>query len=132
METDLHSGLRTVSLREEKDFYKSVLYQILRGLEYMHSCGIMHRDMKPGNVLINQDGETKIADFGLGKFLEGTINEDKDLTDMVVTRWYRPPELLMRYANETYDEKIDLWSVGCIAYEMLTQEILFQSPDEEA
>jgi len=97
----------------------------------MHESGIMHRDIKPGNLLVDQAGNLKVADFGLSKFICGKINEDYDLTDFVVTRWYRPPELTMRYSNEKYDEKIDMWSVGCVAYEMLTQEILFQSTEEE-
>ena len=96
----------------------------------MHGSGIMHRDIKPGNILVDKHSNLKLADFGLSKFLEGKINEDGDLTDFVVTRWYRPPELLLRYSQQSYDEKIDMWSVGCVIYEMLTQDILFQSSEE--
>jgi len=125
MEADLHVALRCWQLKEDKPLFTLIMYQILRALQYMHESGVMHRDIKPGNLLVDKLGNVKIADFGLSKFVCGKINEDYDLTDFVVTRWYRPPELTMRYCNEKYSEKIDLWSVGCVAYEMLTQEILF-------
>lgn len=108
-----------------------MIYQILRAIQFMHESGVMHRDIKPGNILMDRQGNIKIADYGLGKFLHGKVNEDYDLTDFVVTRWYRPPELIMRFAADTYDEKIDMWSVGCVAYEMLTQKILFQAEEDD-
>lgn len=125
MQADLHVALRHWRLRDSKELFAQLLYQLLRALQYMHESGLMHRDVKPGNIMVDLQGNLKLGDFGLSKFICGKINEDYDLTDFVVTRWYRPPELTMRYSNEKYDEKIDMWSVGCVAYEMLTQQILF-------
>lgn len=131
MDSDLHDALRIWDMRENKILYTTLLYQILRALEYMHANGIMHRDVKPGNILVNNQGVVKVSDMGLCKFKDGVLyRHEEDLTDMVVTRWYRPPELIMHYTRNHYDEKVDCWSVGCVAFEMLTREILFRSDDE--
>jgi len=99
------------------------LYQILRGLEYMHSGGVIHRDLKPDNILVNaQNCRVKITDFGLAR---GVLKEDNEkLTEYVVTRWYRAPEVMC--SSRLYDEQIDTWSVGCIAAELYTRQPLFK------
>jgi len=89
------------------------VYQILRGLKYIHSAKVIHRDLKPSNLLLNADCDLKICDFGLAR----GVKDDVDLTKYVVTRWYRAPELLC--SCKDYDEKIDIWSVGCILAELL-------------
>jgi len=98
--------------------------QILRGLMYLHSAGVVHRDLKPQNVLVNKDCTLRIADFGLAR---GRSDEAEALTDYVVTRWYRAPELMLLPSG--YFEAVDLWSVGCIHVELLAREPLFPGKD---
>jgi mitogen-activated protein kinase 1/3 len=98
--------------------------QILRGLKYLHSAEIVHRDLKPSNILVNKDCTLRIADFGLAR---GKAREAEVLTDYVVTRWYRAPELLLVPTH--YFEAVDLWSVGCIHMELLAREPLFPGKD---
>jgi serine/threonine protein kinase len=87
------------------------LRQILEGLRYLESFNIAHRDLKPSNVLINEFGEVKLADFGLAKKLK------KLSTVKVVTLWYRAPELILGIRG--YSPKVDVWSAGCLAAELL-------------
>jgi len=94
---------------------------ILRGLKHIHDSGIMHRDMKPRNILVDENDHVRIADFGLAI---GMAAEPTNLINYVVTRWYRAPELLLN--NQEYDNKIDLWSLGCILGEMLAKKPLFR------
>jgi len=94
--------------------------QLLRGLKYLHSANILHRDLKPGNLLINGNCDLKICDFGLAR----TRNrKDQFMTEYVVTRWYRAPELLLCCDN--YGTSIDVWSVGCIFAELLGRKPIF-------
>ncbi|KAF7092786.1 hypothetical protein CFC21_095242 [Triticum aestivum] len=96
------------------------LFQLLRGLKYLHSTGILHRDLKPLNLLVNGNCDLKICDFGLAR----TINtEGQCLTEHVVTRWYRAPELLL--SSDNYGTSIDVWSVGCIFAELLGRKPIF-------
>jgi len=101
------------------------IYQILCGLKFIHTAKVLHRDIKPGNLLLNADCELKICDFGLSRGLVNT--EPQVLTKYVVTRWYRAPEVLC--ACKEYDSKIDVWSVGCILAELHGREPLFPGDD---
>ena len=123
METDLHHVIHSQQpLTEEHARY--FLYQILRGLKYIHSANVLHRDLKPSNLLVNQDCELKIGDFGMARGLSSSPSEQKRvMTEYVATRWYRAPELMLSL-NE-YSEAIDMWSVGCIFAEMLGRKHLF-------
>lgn len=94
---------------------KCYLLQLLSGLEHCHTQGVLHRDIKGSNLLIDNSGLLKIADFGLATFFRP--DQDQPLTSRVVTLWYRPPELLLG-ATE-YGLGIDLWSTGCILAELL-------------
>lgn len=101
------------------------LYQLLRGLKYIHSANVLHRDLKPSNLLVNSNCDLAICDFGLARGVpEG---EDMLMTDYVVTRWYRAPELLCD--NQIYDKKVDVWSAGLIFAELLVRRPLLQGKD---
>jgi serine/threonine protein kinase len=92
------------------------MQQLLRGLEHCHKHGVLHRDIKGSNLLINNDGVLKIADFGLATSYQP--DQSLPLTSRVVTLWYRAPELLLG-ATE-YGPAIDMWSAGCILAELFT------------
>lgn len=94
------------------------MYQLLRGLFYLHSSGVFHRDLKPNNILINNHCALRICDFGLARAFFQNAPDLVYWTDYVATRWYRAPELIStHYTN--YSTAIDIWSVGCIFAEML-------------
>jgi len=104
----------------------TLLYNLLVGLNYLHSAGIWHRDLKPANCLVDEDCTVKICDFGLSRAVGGDFKHldqagkaasARSLTGHVVTRWYRAPELIL--LQESYTEAIDMWSVGCIYAELL-------------
>ena len=93
----------------------------------MHSVGVLHRDLKPGNILISKDWQVRITDFGLSRYqlIEEDNNDNNNtMTEYVVTRWYRAPELLLS-PNSCYSEKIDMWSIGCILAELSLRQPIF-------
>lgn len=98
-----------------------ILYQILLGIQYLHSGNILHRDLKPENILVNpRDSSVAICDFGFARFRNSDIAE---LTNYVVTRPYRAPEIALGQIN--YSKQVDIWSIGCIFYELLTRRLPF-------
>ncbi|KAG2325495.1 hypothetical protein Bca52824_008223 [Brassica carinata] len=118
-----HFQHENVRQKLEPLHYEFLLYQILRGLKHIHSANVLHRDLKPGNLLVNANCELKICDFGLAR---GT-SENNAMTEYVVTRWYRAPELLLN--SSVYTSAIDIWSVGCIFLELLTRQVVFPGRD---
>lgn len=113
---------------EKKDYYygeaedeviKSFLYQLLKGVAYCHSKLVLHRDLKPQNLLISRQGQLKIADFGLARPFGAPV---RSYSPEVVTLWYRSPDVLL--GSKFYSTSIDMWSVGCIFAEMVTGEPL--------
>jgi len=99
---------------------KSSLYQLLRGVAFCHDRRVLHRDLKPQNLLINKDFELKLADFGLARAFGIPV---RSYTHEVVTLWYRAPDVLM--GSRKYSTPVDLWSVGCIFGEMAASRPLF-------
>lgn len=133
MESDLHNVIKRGSIL--KDIHKRyIMYQLFNATKFIHSGNVIHRDMKPSNVLIDSKCRCKLADFGLARSLSphykiynrnsafGDI-EKPCLTDYVATRWYRAPEILI--ANKSYTKGIDMWSLGCILGEMVRGKPLF-------
>lgn len=115
MEHDLAGLAATPGIKFPETQVKCYMQQLLRGLDHCHSHGVLHRDIKGSNLLIDNNGILKIADFGLATFFNH--DQKQQLTSRVVTLWYRPPELLLG-ATE-YDVAVDLWSTGCILAELL-------------
>ena len=104
---------------------KTILLQLASGVAYLHDNWILHRDLKTSNLLLNNRGQLKIADFGMARYVG---DPPPKLTQLVVTLWYRAPELLLGAAR--YGQAIDMWSVGCIFGELLTREPLLQGKNE--
>uniref|UniRef100_A0A9J2PPM4 Mitogen-activated protein kinase n=1 Tax=Ascaris lumbricoides TaxID=6252 RepID=A0A9J2PPM4_ASCLU len=121
METDLYKLLKTQKLSNDHICY--FLYQILRGLKYIHSANVIHRDLKPSNLLLNTTCDLKICDFGLARVTDPGHDHTGFLTEYVATRWYRAPEIMLN--SKGYTKSIDVWSVGCILAEMLNNRPLF-------
>lgn len=104
---------------------KTLMLQLCSATEYLHSNWIIHRDLKTSNILLNNRGQIKLADFGMARY---TSSPPPRLTQLVVTLWYRAPELLL--GAEDYGFEIDIWSIGCIFAELLTRDPLFQGKSE--
>uniref|UniRef100_A0A8D0CUF1 mitogen-activated protein kinase n=1 Tax=Sander lucioperca TaxID=283035 RepID=A0A8D0CUF1_SANLU len=104
MGADLNNIVKCQKLTD--DHVQFLIYQILRGLKYIHSADIIHRDLKPSNLAVNEDCELKILDFGLAR------HTDDEMTGYVATRWYRAPEIMLNWMH--YNMTVDIWSVGCI------------------
>uniref|UniRef100_A0A8D0FI90 cyclin-dependent kinase n=1 Tax=Strix occidentalis caurina TaxID=311401 RepID=A0A8D0FI90_STROC len=94
---------------------KDMMLQLFRGLDFLHSHRVVHRDLKPQNILVTSSGQIKLADFGLARIYSFQMA----LTSVVVTLWYRAPEVLLQ---SSYATPVDLWSVGCIFAEMFRRK----------
>lgn len=121
METDLYRLLKTQKLSNDHICY--FLYQMLRGLKYIHSANVLHRDLKPCNILLNTMCDLRICDFGLARIADPHCDQSGVLTEYVATRWYRAPEVML--TSKIYTKAIDIWSTGCILAEMLSNRVLF-------
>lgn len=132
MEADLHQIIRSGQALTNAHI-QYFLYQILRGCKYIHSANVVHRDLKPGNLLVNADCELKICDLGLSRAFERSTmpNQGEEsvshLTEYVATRWYRAPEIMLSFKR--YGTAIDVWSIGCILAELLGSKPIFKGKD---
>ncbi|XWS09048.1 hypothetical protein CRYUN_Cryun40dG0052200 [Craigia yunnanensis] len=123
MESDLHQVIKAND-DLTPEHYQFFLYQLLRGLKYIHTANVFHRDLKPKNILANADCRLKICDFGLARVAFNDTPTAIFWTDYVATRWYRAPELCGSFFSK-YTPAIDIWSIGCIFAELLTGKPLF-------
>lgn len=105
---------------------KSFMYQLLQGIAFCHENRVLHRDLKPQNLLINHKGQLKLADFGLARAFGIPVNT---FSNEVVTLWYRAPDVLL--GSRQYNTSIDIWSAGCIMAEMFTGRPLFPGTANE-
>ncbi|KNZ73974.1 Mitogen-activated protein kinase SLT2/MPK1 [Termitomyces sp. J132] len=136
MEADLHA-IASIKIRSRQPLtdahFQSFLYQTLCGLKYIHSANVLHRDLKPGNLLVNADCDLKICDFGLARgYTPGggtsrAAGNQGFMTEYVATRWYRAPEIMLSFVAKT--TAIDVWSVGCILAELLGGKPIFKGRD---
>ncbi|KAF2397690.1 serine/threonine-protein kinase MAK [Trichodelitschia bisporula] len=106
---------------------KSIMYQLLHGLLYLHRNWVMHRDLKPANIMVTSKGEVKIGDLGLARLFQRPLNTLFTGDKVVVTIWYRAPELLLGARH--YTPAIDLWAVGCIFAELLSLRPIFKGEE---
>lgn len=133
LQHDLNGILAQPSITFSPANIKSLAAQLLAGLAYLHKHRILHRDLKCSNLLLNNEGTLKLADFGLARtYVKQTRpsarNETLDYTNRVVTLWYRAPELL--FGETSYDDAIDIWGAGCIFLELFLRKPTFQGNDE--
>ncbi|KAL4564821.1 hypothetical protein LXL04_028893 [Taraxacum kok-saghyz] len=115
MEHDLAGLAASPTIKFTEPQVKCYMHQLLSGLEHCHNRNVLHRDIKGSNLLLDNGGSLKIADFGLASFFDP--NHKQPMTSRVVTLWYRPPELLLGATD--YGVGVDLWSAGCILAELL-------------
>lgn len=125
MEHDLKGLMETMKQPFSQSEVKCLMLQLLEGVKYLHDNWVLHRDLKTSNLLLNNRGELKICDFGLARQYGSPL---KPYTHLVVTLWYRAPELLL--GAKQYSTAIDMWSLGCIMAEMLSKEPLFNGKTE--
>jgi len=125
LENDLKKHLKSVDGRLTPSAIKHFLHQLFSGVEYCHSRRVIHRDLKPQNLLVDKDLRLKIADFGLARAFAIPVPK---CTHEVVTVWYRPPEILL--GSVMYSIPVDIWSCGCIHGEMATGAPLFPGDSE--
>lgn len=104
---------------------KTLMQQLLSATALMHANWIVHRDLKTSNLLMNNRGMIKVADFGLARYFGDPLPA---MTQLVVTLWYRSPELLL--GTKEYDTAVDMWSIGCIFAELISKEPLLQGKSE--
>ncbi len=113
---------------------KDIFKQLTEGVCYLHSRGVLHRDLKGPNILVDQNGTIQITDFGLARKMKSLPSSSTattsrpDYSNRVITLWYRPPELL--FGSTAYGPEVDIWGLGCLLVELFTRTAIFQGMDE--
>jgi len=102
----------------------------MKGVLYIHSKGVIHRDLKPLNILVNENWDVKISDFGQSNVQINSINKDYNLTKYVTTRYYRAPELFLNYSSN-YGTSVDMWSIGCVIAELFCKKVFIKANTSE-
>jgi len=128
MDHDLTGILNHPTFRLELCHIKHLAKQFFEGLEYLHHRGVLHRDIKGSNILLNNDGQLKIADFGLARFYTKASKKQLDYTNRIITLWYRPPEILL--GATAYGPAVDIWSAACVFVELFTRQPVFTGKTE--
>ncbi|KAJ1906316.1 kinase subunit of RNA polymerase II carboxy-terminal domain kinase I [Coemansia sp. IMI 209127] len=126
MDYDLSGLVNHPQWNPEPAHKKSLMSQLLEGLAFMHAHGILHRDIKGSNLLVNQHGQVKYVDFGLARSFHHTRMQE--FTNRVITLWYRPPELLL--GTTVYGPEVDIWSLGCVLLEIFMKKPAFQGQND--
>jgi mitogen-activated protein kinase 1/3 len=121
MDTDLGRLIDTHQ-KLTVEHHRYLLYQLMKGLKYLHSARVVHRDIKPSNLFINSKSDLKIGDFGLARVI-GDPYAPELQSEAIMTRWYRAPEVLLNMSN--YGPGVDVWSAGCVLAELITGKPLF-------
>ncbi|VDL59211.1 unnamed protein product [Hymenolepis diminuta] len=127
MDHDLYGLLASGVVHFSEIQVASLMKQLMLGINYCHNKNFLHRDIKCSNILINNRGQLKIADFGLAR-LYFADDKERPYTNKVITLWYRPPELLL--GEERYGPAVDIWSCGCILGELFTLKPMFAANEE--
>ena len=109
----------------DQEYIRKIIYQLVKALEYMHSFDVVHRDVKPENLLITIQDKLKLCDFGFARVLP---KQNENITDYVATRWYRSPELLL--SDPSYGKGADIWSIACILGELIDGQPIFPGDNE--
>jgi serine/threonine protein kinase len=126
LDRDLSHIIQSKDIPLTDNVIKGLMKQFLSGLAEIHRFNVIHRDLKPQNLLISKKGILKVADFGLARFIS---SPGREMTTGVISNWYRPPEIY--FGASYYSYAIDIWSAGCIFAEFLQKFPLFYGQDEK-
>lgn len=121
MDFDMFKVIRRGRNELTSEHIQYIMYQVFLGMYVLHQNNIVHRDIKPNNILLNDSCDLKICDFGFAREVYNDPN--LDITEYVVTRYYRAPEIMLN--SRKYGTEVDIWSVGCTFFELLDSKILF-------
>ncbi len=126
IDSDLSQIIHNKDIPLPENIVKGLMLQFLKGLNQIHKFNVLHRDLKPQNLLINKHGILKIADFGFARFIS---SPGREMTTGIISEWYRPPEIF--FGAQIYSYSVDIWSAGCIFGEFLQKEPMFYGMGEK-